>query len=108
MRPIVVLGAGSWGTALAIQFARGGGPTVLWGRAEDEPEKIARERENVRYLPGAKLPPSLSIEPVLSRALAAGDDLVLVVPSSALRVRAHRGQAAARPEGPRRLGQQGI
>ena len=38
MRPIVVLGAGSWGTALAIQFARGGGPTVLWGRAEDEPE----------------------------------------------------------------------
>ena len=60
MRPIVVLGAGSWGTALAIQFARGGGPTVLWGRAEDEPEKLARERENVRYLPGAKFPPSLA------------------------------------------------
>ena len=62
MRPIVVLGAGSWGTALAIQFARGGESTVLWGRAEDEPENIARERENVRYLPGAKLPPALSIE----------------------------------------------
>ena len=62
MRPIVVLGAGSWGTALAIQFARGGGPTVLWGRAEDEPEKIARERENVRYLPGAKFPQALAIE----------------------------------------------
>ena len=56
MRPIVVLGAGSWGTALAIQFARSGGPTVLWGRAEDEPERLARERENARYLPGAKLP----------------------------------------------------
>ena len=85
MRPIVVLGAGSWGTALAIQFARGGGPTVLWGRAEDEPEKIARERENVRYLPGAKFPQALAIEPDLGRALAAGDDVVLVVPSSALR-----------------------
>jgi glycerol-3-phosphate dehydrogenase (NAD(P)+) len=85
MRPIVVLGAGSWGTALAIQFARGGGPTVLWGRAEDEPEKIARERENVRYLPGAKFPASLHIEPDLGKALAQGDDVVLVVPSSVLR-----------------------
>jgi glycerol-3-phosphate dehydrogenase (NAD(P)+) len=85
MRPVVVLGAGSWGTALAIQFARGGGPTVLWGRAEDEPEKLARERVNTRYLPGAEFPPSLTIEPDLARALAAGDDVVLVVPSSALR-----------------------
>jgi glycerol-3-phosphate dehydrogenase (NAD(P)+) len=85
MRPIVVLGAGSWGTALAIQFARGGGPTVLWGRAEDEPEKLARERVNTRYLPGAEFPPSLVVEPDLKRALAAGDDIVLVVPSSALR-----------------------
>ncbi len=37
MRPIVVLGAGSWGTALAIQFARSGRRTVLWGREEDDP-----------------------------------------------------------------------
>jgi glycerol-3-phosphate dehydrogenase (NAD(P)+) len=85
MRPIVVLGAGSWGTALAIQFARGGGPTVLWGRAEDEPERLARERENVRYLPGAAFPPSLAIEPDLEKALGRGDDVVLVVPSNALR-----------------------
>ena len=85
MRPIVVLGAGSWGTALAIQFARGGGPTVLWGRAEDEPERLARERENVRYLPGAAFPPSLAIEPDLETALGQGDDVVLVVPSGVLR-----------------------
>ena len=85
MRPIVVLGAGSWGTALAIQFSRGGEPTVLWGRAEDNPEELARVRENLRYLPGAKFPPSLSIEPDLAKALASGDDIVLVVPSSALR-----------------------
>lgn len=85
MRPIVVLGAGSWGTALAIQFARGGERTVLWGRAEDHPEELARARENAHYLPGAKFPPALVIEPDLARALAQGDDVVLVVPSSVLR-----------------------
>jgi glycerol-3-phosphate dehydrogenase (NAD(P)+) len=85
MRPIVVLGAGSWGTALAIQFARGGGPTVLWGREEDDPAELARARTNERYLPGAAFPPTLAIEPDLAKALASGDDIVLVVPSSALR-----------------------
>jgi glycerol-3-phosphate dehydrogenase (NAD(P)+) len=85
MRPIVVLGAGSWGTALAIQFARGGGPTILWGRAEDNPHELARTRRNERYLPGAEFPPALAIEPDLGRALAAGDDVVLVVPSNVLR-----------------------
>jgi glycerol-3-phosphate dehydrogenase (NAD(P)+) len=86
MRPIVVLGAGSWGTALAIQFARGGGPTVLWGREEDDPAELARTRRNERYLPGAEFPPSLAIEPDLAKALASGEDIVLVVPSNALRI----------------------
>ncbi len=86
MRPIVVLGAGSWGTALAIQFAREGGPTILWGRAEDRPEELARDRENIHYLPGAKFPPALAIEPDLKMAIASGDDVVLVVPSSVLRI----------------------
>jgi glycerol-3-phosphate dehydrogenase (NAD(P)+) len=85
MRPIVVLGAGSWGTALAIQFARGGGPAVLWGREEDNPAELARARRNEHYLPGVEFPPSLAIEPDLARAVASGDDLVLVVPSGALR-----------------------
>ena len=85
MRPIVVLGAGSWGTALAIQFARSGRPTVLWGRAEDNPAELARARRNEQYLPGIEFPPTLVIEPDLARAVASGDDLVLVVPSSALR-----------------------
>ena len=108
MRPIVVLGAGSWGTALAIQFARGGGPTVLWGREEDDPAELARARTNARYLPGADFPPSLAIEPDLAKALAQGDDIVLVRaveraadgaeadPADALAARAHR------------LGQQGL
>jgi len=86
MRPIVVLGAGSWGTALAIQFARGGGPTVLWGREEDDPALLARERRNERYLPGAEFPASLAIEPDLAKAVGSGEDIVLVVPSSVLRI----------------------
>lgn len=83
--PITVIGAGSWGTALAIQFARAGRPTLLWGRAEDEPERLDRERCNARYLPGAAFPDALSIEPDLARAVGAALDLLLVVPSSALR-----------------------
>jgi len=86
MRPIVVLGAGSWGTALAIQFARGGKRTVLWGRAEDDPAELARARRNERYLPGAEFPPSLAIEPDLAKAVGSGEDIVLVVPSSVLRL----------------------
>ena len=86
MRPIVVLGAGSWGTALAIQFARGGERTVLWGRAEDDPAELARARRNERYLPGAEFPPSLAIEPDLAKAVGSGEDIVLVVPSSVLRL----------------------
>ena len=86
MRPIVVIGAGSWGTALAIQFARSGRRTVLWGREEDNPAELARARRNERYLPGAEFPPSLAIEPDLAKAVASGDDLVLTVPSSALRI----------------------
>lgn len=82
---ITVLGAGSWGTALAVQFARTGRPTILWGRAEDEPERLARERVNTRYLPGARFPPALRVEPDLARAVGASHDVLVVVPSSALR-----------------------
>jgi glycerol-3-phosphate dehydrogenase (NAD(P)+) len=85
VHPIAVLGAGSWGTALAIQFARAGRPTVLWGRAEDDPEKLARDRSNERYLPGAQFPEALRIEPDLARAVATASDILVVVPSSALR-----------------------
>ena len=85
MQPIAVIGAGSWGTALAIQFARAGRPTVLWGRSEDDPEKLARDRRNERYLPGAEFPADLAVEPDLARAVATASDILVVVPSSALR-----------------------
>ena len=98
MRPMIVLGAGSWGTALAVQFSRGDRPTVLWGREEDNPAELARARRNEHYLPGIEFPPSLVIEPDLARAVGSGDDLVLVVPSGALRAVLQQLKPLLRPQ----------
>jgi glycerol-3-phosphate dehydrogenase (NAD(P)+) len=80
-----VLGAGSWGTALAIQLARVAQPTVLWGRDRGHLMDIACERRNARYLPEAVLPDSLQIEPDLAAALHRSRDVLVAVPSHALR-----------------------
>lgn len=59
--PILVIGAGSWGTALAIQLARAGNPVKLWGRDEAQMQLMASQRCNERYLPGSKFPDNLSV-----------------------------------------------
>jgi glycerol-3-phosphate dehydrogenase (NAD(P)+) len=82
---IAVIGAGSWGTALAIQFARTGRTTLLWGRAEDDPAGLDRARENASYLPGARFPDPLHAEGDLAKVLAAARIVVVAVPSHALR-----------------------
>jgi glycerol-3-phosphate dehydrogenase (NAD(P)+) len=81
---IAVLGAGSWGTALAIQFARAGRSTVLWGRDADHMRAMALARRNDRYLPEAEFPSLLQVVPDLKAALQARD-VLLAVPSHALR-----------------------
>jgi glycerol-3-phosphate dehydrogenase (NAD(P)+) len=83
--PVAVLGAGSWGTALAIQFARSGRPVRLWGRSPERLAAMAASRRNERYLPSAAFPPSVQIEPDLHAALAGTRDVLVVVPSPALR-----------------------
>ncbi|MFO1426897.1 MAG: NAD(P)H-dependent glycerol-3-phosphate dehydrogenase [Steroidobacteraceae bacterium] len=83
--PIAVLGAGSWGTALAIQFARTGRATRLWGRDTAQLEQMARERCNTRYLPGAAFPEPLSVAENLDIALAGALDVLVAVPSHGLR-----------------------
>ena len=95
---IAVLGAGSWGTALAIQFARSGRPTLLWGRAEDDPAGMQQARENARYLPGAEFPPSLRAEPDLQRVLEEAPLVVVAVPSHAFRAVLTQMQPLMRPE----------
>jgi len=83
--PIAVLGAGSWGTALAIQFARSGRPVRLWGRDRERLVAMSASRRNERYLPSATFPPSLEVESDLAAALAGAHDVLVVVPSTAFR-----------------------
>jgi len=82
---IAVLGAGSWGTALAIQFARAGRPARLWGRDPEHVQTMARERVNRRYLPDAAFPASLHLTPTLEAAITAVDDVLVAVPSQGFR-----------------------
>ncbi|HYM41220.1 MAG TPA: NAD(P)H-dependent glycerol-3-phosphate dehydrogenase [Steroidobacteraceae bacterium] len=82
---IAVLGAGSWGTALAIQFARGARTVRLWGRDAGRLAAIAAARRNERYLPDTKFPDALLVEPDLARALTRARDVLIVVPSPAFR-----------------------
>jgi glycerol-3-phosphate dehydrogenase (NAD(P)+) len=83
--PVAVLGAGSWGTALAIQLARGGRPVRLWGRDGERLAGMAQARRNERYLPSAPFPDSLEIAAALPAALAGARDVLVVVPSPAFR-----------------------
>lgn len=83
--PIAVLGSGSWGTALAIQFARAGKPTRLWGRDAAMRAAMRAARANVRYLPDAPFPDNLSVADSLEEALAGVSDVVVAVPSSGFR-----------------------
>jgi glycerol-3-phosphate dehydrogenase (NAD(P)+) len=82
--PVAVLGAGSWGTALAIQFARSGHPTRFWGRNREALAVMAASRRNERYL-SAGFPDSLVVEPDLGAALAGARDALIAVPSHAFR-----------------------
>lgn len=83
--PVTVLGAGSWGTALAIQFARSGRLTRLWGRDPEQLLAMAATRRNERYLPAGEFPPSLAVEADLAAAIAGARDVLVVVPSHAFR-----------------------
>jgi glycerol-3-phosphate dehydrogenase (NAD(P)+) len=80
-----VLGAGSWGTALAIQFARAGHPAVLWGRDPTHVAKLASARRNERYLPDAPFPRGLEVTSDLRAAVERAEDTLVVVPSQGFR-----------------------
>jgi glycerol-3-phosphate dehydrogenase (NAD(P)+) len=83
--PMTVVGAGSWGTALAILLAREGRPTVLWSRDAAQAAAMQESRCNARYLPGAAFPANLQVTTDLSAALAQARDALIAVPSHAFR-----------------------
>ncbi|HLL17357.1 MAG TPA: NAD(P)-binding domain-containing protein, partial [Rubrivivax sp.] len=80
---VAVLGAGSWGTALAALMARHGHAVALWGRDPGAAALIDREHENRRYLPGIALPDSLRATTDLAAALSQADLVLVAVPSHA-------------------------
>ena len=90
---IAVLGAGAWGTALAIAFTRRH-EAALWARDAVQAEAMRAGRENARYLPGALLPPALRIESDFSIA-AASELNILATPLSGLRDTLRRLRAVA-------------
>ncbi|MBT0586069.1 NAD(P)H-dependent glycerol-3-phosphate dehydrogenase [Alteromonas oceanisediminis] len=83
--PVTVLGAGSYGTALAFCLARNAVPTYLWGRDPSHMAQLSAQRENARYLPGATFPESLHVEADIESAIAKSDDILVVVPSHAFK-----------------------
>ena len=83
--PMTVIGAGSWGTALAIQLGREGHPTLLWGRDAVQLDAMRRARRNQRYLPDADFPDNLQVAGDLRTALGGVRDALIAVPSHAFR-----------------------
>ncbi len=82
---VSVLGAGSWGTALALALARNLPAVRLWGRNAPEMAELARRRVNQRYLPGVPFPPNLHIEPDFPALIDRDLCFVVAVPSHAFR-----------------------
>ena len=80
---VAVLGAGSWGTALASLLARNGHRTVIWGRDAEQVRAINERHENTRYLPGIPLPDSLRASTDLPATVRAADVVLVVTPSHA-------------------------
>jgi len=78
---ITVLGAGSYGTALAVSLARNGHNTLIWGHEADHVERLQADRENKAFLPGVSFPERLQPESDLEKCLAMTDTILLVVPS---------------------------
>ena len=86
MSRIAVIGAGAWGTALAIALARRGGHGLsLWAHSPAHAEELADTGENLRYLPGFVLPAGIRITARLPEAIEGAETILCVTPSQALR-----------------------
>lgn len=87
---IAVLGAGSWGTALASLLARNGHHTVLWGRNAEQVRSINESHENTRYLPGISLPEPLRASTDLPATVRDAELILVVTPSHAFSETIHQ------------------
>ena len=84
-KQLTVLGAGSFGTALAHHLAKAGSEVVIWGRELDVLESIASENENKRYFPGYSLAPAIRTSSDIGEAVTGSSLIIFAVPSAAMR-----------------------
>jgi len=85
LHEIAVIGAGAWGTALAITAASAGRTVCLWAREPDVVETVRRTGENTTFLPERPVPPSVAVTNDMAGAVRGADLALLVVPSQFLR-----------------------
>ena len=84
MRRAAVIGAGSWGTAVAVLLARGGLEVQLGARTAEQAAEMVAAGENSRYLEGVELPESLLVRPAAEIELAGLDLVCMAIPSGSL------------------------
>ncbi|AHE67799.1 NAD(P)H-dependent glycerol-3-phosphate dehydrogenase [Legionella oakridgensis] len=80
---IAILGAGSWGTAIAIHLAQHGNRVLLWGHSPQHVEDMLREQCNRRYLPEVRFPDNLKPIADLAACIAQASEIIVAVPSHA-------------------------
>ena len=85
-----VLGAGSWGTALALLLDKNGHDVTVWSIDQAEVEMLDREREHKSKLPGVKLPQTMKFTNEIQEAITDQDFMVLAVPSPFTRATAKK------------------
>lgn len=90
MSGVAVLGAGSWGTTLAIHLANAGHAVALWDHDPEHMAVLETRRENPKFLPGIALPGGIKVQPELEATLQDASYTLFVVPSHALRIAAAR------------------
>lgn len=85
MEKICVLGAGSWGSALALVLAKKGYDVSLWTLKEEQANKINKTKENIDYLPGVLFPNNIKVTTDLEESVSNSKLIVLAIPSQAIR-----------------------
>lgn len=85
MEKVTVLGAGSWGTALAVVLAENGMDTLIWTHREEQAQEINNEHTNKKYLQDTTLPSNLRATSDLHAAANFGETIVVAVPTKAIR-----------------------
>lgn len=95
---IGVLGAGSWGTALAALLAGNDQRTLLWDRDHEQVAQMRAQGQNPYYLPGVSLPPALNFTHEFPEVMAHARDLLVVVPSHAFREVLEKASGLVRPD----------